>query len=289
MLMKKGLKNKGFSIVGVIVAAGMMGGLALFLANLTKNQQVAQKKAETGVELTGLHQKILSVLYDGEACTKTLGTGTHIPISGTTQTLPVTQLKNKAGTVVVQTGASGDVNRMLRVESITLKNVKGNIGLTREADMEFVIKRLGVANAGHTTVKTFPLTIELSALPNVMARCHHTLDAKEEGIKEAMCIGLGGNFIASSGSVPSRCAMDAVYRSFCTSLQGTYTVVSGSPVGTCNIKDTYVDTAGDNMTGPLRAPSGSRFDGNLICQNISCAGSITAGGSIRTNLGTTTP
>ena len=286
-MLKRVLRNKGFSVVGVIVAAGMMGGLALFLADLTKQQQVSQRKAETGVELTGLYHKINSVLYDGESCTVTLGIGSSIPMSGTNQTRTITQLKNKAGTVVVRQGSGGDINRMLRVESIVLKNVRGNTGMTREADMEFVIKRLGAANKGHTTVKKFPLTIELQSLPNTMARCHHTLDAKEEGIKEAMCMGLGGTFVASSGSVPSKCSMDVVFRRFCVSLQGTYT--PGTPIGTCNIADKYVDTAGDVMTGPLRAPSGSRFEGNLQCQNISCSGSITAGGSVTAGGGVPAP
>ena len=35
------LGREGFSITGVIMAAGMMGGLALFLADMTKKQHVS--------------------------------------------------------------------------------------------------------------------------------------------------------------------------------------------------------------------------------------------------------
>ena len=87
--------RRGFSIVGVIVAAGMLGGLALFLANITREQHVTQRKAETGVEITALQRKILSVLYDGEACTATLGPDSFLPLGSSTRSL--TQLKNKAG------------------------------------------------------------------------------------------------------------------------------------------------------------------------------------------------
>ena len=195
------MKDRGFSMVGVLVAAGMAGGLSLFVANITKQQHVAQKKAETGAELTGLQHKILSVLYDGDACTKTLGVGSFLPLSGTNQARALTQLKNKAGTVVVRTGSAGDINRILRVESMTLKNVRGNIGLTREAELEVKIKRLGAANKGHTTVKKFPITVELQSIPNIVARCHHTLNAKEQGIKERMCTEMGGRFVGGTCSI----------------------------------------------------------------------------------------
>ena len=265
------LKQRGFSMVGVLVAAGMAGGLALYMANITKMQHVSQKKAETGAELTGLQHKILSTLYDGEACTKSLGPGSFLPLPGTTQTRSLTQLKNKEGTVVVQTGPGGDVNRMLRVESMTIKDVRGNVGLTREAVLEVTIKRLGEANKGHTTVKKFPITVELQSTPNIIARCHHTLDAKEEGIKESMCLGLGGSFTEASGGTPSKCSLENLFARYCTSLGGAY--APGSPVGTCNIADRYVDADGDTMTGTLQTT-------DFICQNLSCSGNINAGGNV---------
>ena len=64
--------NKGFSIVGVLIAAGMMGGLALFLADMTRRQHTTQRQAETGTEITQLQHKILSVFYDGDSCPQTM-------------------------------------------------------------------------------------------------------------------------------------------------------------------------------------------------------------------------
>ena len=275
------LKQRGFSMVGVLVAAGMAGGLALYMANITKMQHVSQKKAETGAELTGLQHKILSTLYDGEACTKSLGPGSFLPLPGTTQTRSLTQLKNKEGTVVVQTGSGGDVNRMLRVESMTIKDVRGNVGLTREAVLEVTIKRLGEANKGHTTVKKFPITVELQSTPNIIARCHHTLDAKEEGIKESMCLGLGGSFTEASGGTPSSCSLtgllDGLHRKFCEQMGGNY---SSYPNMRCDISHLYVDIGGDVMTGPLMMPSGSRIQGSFNCVNLTCSGTGSFGGRV---------
>ena len=54
------INNHGLSLTGVLVAAGMAGGLALLLAQLSRQQMVEQKRAETGVEVTGLHNWLLT-------------------------------------------------------------------------------------------------------------------------------------------------------------------------------------------------------------------------------------
>ena len=72
--------DHGFSIVGVLVAAGMLGGLSLYLATVTRQQHVTQRKAETGAELVGLHHKIIAVLYDSDACLATLGKGNTLQV-----------------------------------------------------------------------------------------------------------------------------------------------------------------------------------------------------------------
>ena len=106
----------------------------------------------------------------------------------------VGNLKKKDGTVVVQTGTAGDINRLLRVESIKFANPRGS-GQSKEVDMEVTIKRLGKANAGHTSVKKFPITVELDASGKV-AGCHSVLDSKEHGIKTRMCNEMGGVMVS---------------------------------------------------------------------------------------------
>ena len=303
--------NKGFSVIGVIVAAGMLGGLALYLATLSKKQYTTQRKAETGVEITGLHHKILTVLYDGEACTETLGVGNSL--TGMT----LTNLKNKDGQVVVQTGAAGRINRSLEVESMVIDNVRGGTE-TKEADLVVTIKKLGVANVGEVKkVKKFPITVEVDSSGNV-ARCHLALDSKEHGIKTRMCLEMGGEMVPiTSGSVITRCSIDNLYQKFCEETGGNYTpapamkcdlspiletfctgmgaswsggVCSANPIleafctslgGTpsgdqCDIASVYVDVAGDSITGPFN------------CTNLVCTGNISAGGTVTVS-GASTP
>ena len=226
-------KERGFSIVGVLVAAGMAGGLALYLANIARQQHVTQRKAETGTEITQLQHKILSVFYDGDACTKTLVL--PAPHNRLANGRVIDELKNRQGTVVVKKGVP--INRLLQVEQMVIRNAQ-TTGKTREADIVITMKKLGVANAGVTTVKTFKITAEMeSATSNVISRCHHTLDAKEHGIKTRMCTEMGGEMVCPNGQPPTlvngvpncsggvtitHCSIDNILEQFCQQMGGSY-------------------------------------------------------------------
>ena len=207
------------------------------LTRITKEQMVSQKKAETGLEITQVQHKVLSAFYDGDACTQTMG-GMDLK-----NLQPVTKIKNRSGTVILTTGTS--INRLVEVSSIIPKNPQGS-GLTREVDMVMTIKKLSKAITGHnTTVKKFGLTVEVDTSDKII-RCHHTLDAKEEAIKERMCREMGGKMVP--GGASTRCSIDNLFRQFCESMQGNY-----NPTGmTCDVSDLYVNTTGDTLIGPLK-------------------------------------
>ena len=298
--------------MGVLVAAGMMGGLALYLANISRQQHVTQRKAETGAELTGLHHRIIAVLYDGDACLKTLGEGSVL------QNGPVAELLNKGGTPVVKTGE--EIKRVLVVEKMEIQNITGT-GQTKEAELKVKIKKLGVANAGMITERVFGLTVELDSAGKI-SRCHHTLDSKEHGIKTAMCTEMGGEMVTDpSGGAGTVCSISGLYKKLCESMGGRYTdppatgttgvqrigtcdmnpprqafceslgeggkvgtYTPGTPVGTCKIDDIYVNLSGDTMTGDLgtrvlRANQGM-FGGNVQSAGVSATGNISAGGIV---------
>ena len=262
--------------MGVIVAAAMMGGLALMLAQMTRQQAVTQRKAETGLEMNQLHHRILSVLYDGDACLETMGKGGSLHNGRT-----LDKLLNKGGKPVLEKGV--DINRVVRVEQMVIQKVEGS-GQTKEAEVWVTIKKLGEANKGSGEIlKKFPLTVELDTAGKI-ASCHHTLDSKEHGIKTRMCEEMGGEMITVPGTPTTACTLTNVYKTFCESLEGVYTApTAGTPVGKCNIKDTYVDQDGDTMTGALTAPDGSKLGGcsgsggSLNCpQNVSAGATVNA-------------
>ena len=203
----------------------MLGGLSLFLAEMAKRQVVTERKGATGVELNALHQRIISVLYDGDACLKTFGEGSSLHNGRV-----LTELKNKQGTTVIKSGQ--DIGRTLQVEKMEIQGVGS--GRTKEATLEVSIKKLGVANKGMKTVKKFDLTVEMDASETKIARCHHTLDSKEHGIHENICNALGGEMKSVGGAPTTKCTLTGVYKQFCEKLGGIYTdPPAGAPVGDC--------------------------------------------------------
>ena len=151
-------------MVGVLAAGGMMGGLALFLAEMTKQQHVAQKVAETGVEITALHSRVVSLLADGEACKKTLE-GTPVSPAPT-----ITGFKNRKGRDVLAV-PSAPFNRLVKLRDAKLTNIQGT-GTTREVEVELTFEKLSKAISGQkTVVRLIPLTLELDTA-NAISSCH---------------------------------------------------------------------------------------------------------------------
>ena len=176
--------------MGVIIGAGMMGGLALMLAQMTKQQHQLQKKAETGVEVVALSQRIMRTLYDGDACMQTLGTGTAIDTTAGAPPLNVGAIKNKNGRDIVVTGDTYG-NRQLKVSSIRVTDPI-RTGDTAEAKLRVVMERTSRAYKGEKTVtKDFDLTLNLdtSANPPTLVGC-----ATGGGELIAMCNALGGTW-----------------------------------------------------------------------------------------------
>ena len=179
--------NKGFSMVGVLAAGGMMGGLALFLAEMTKQQHVAQKVAETGVEITALHSRVVSLLADGEACKKTLE-GTPVSPAPT-----ITGFKNRKGRDVLAV-PSPPFNRLVKLRDAKLTNIQGT-GTTREVDVELTFEKLSKAISGQKTVKRLiPLTLELDTA-NTITSCH---SPQNYVMKEQLCKEMGGTWNGSN-------------------------------------------------------------------------------------------
>ena len=179
--------NKGFSMVGVLAAGGMMGGLALFLAEMTKQQHVAQKVAETGVEITALHSRVISLLADGEACKKTLE-GTPVSPAPT-----ITGFKNRKGRDVLAV-PSPPFNRLVKLRDAKLTNIQGT-GTTREVEVELTFEKLSKAISGQKTVKRLiPLTLELDTA-NAISSCH---SPQNYVMKEQLCKEMGGTWNGSN-------------------------------------------------------------------------------------------
>ena len=174
-------------MVSMLAAGGMMGGLALFLAEMTKQQHVAQKVAETGVEITALHSRVVSLLADGEACKKTLE-GTPVSPAPT-----ITRFKNRKGRDVLAV-PSPPFNRLIKLRDAKLTNIQGT-GTTREVEVELTFEKLSKAISGQKTVtRLIPLTLELDTA-NTITSCH---SPQNYVMKEQICKEMGGTWNGSN-------------------------------------------------------------------------------------------
>ena len=215
--------RKGFSMVGVLVAGGMMGGLAMVLADLTKKQHVAQKVAETGVEITALQGRVVSLLADGEACKKTLeGTAVNPPPAPAPG---ITGFKNRKGTPVLAV-PSPPFNRLVKLNKVELVNIQGS-GSTREVDVEITFEKLSKAIKGQKTVKrSVPLTLELDAA-NTITSCH---SPQNYVMKEQLCSEMGGNWNGSN----KKCSVpDCSTGQTLTKTSSGFSCIAASSLPTC--------------------------------------------------------
>ena len=203
-----------------MVSLGMMGGLILLLADLTKQQHKAQRNAETHVELGGMFNRIIRTLYDGDACNETLGVGSQIQDGRS-----IGHIKDEEGDIVYEVNEKYG-NRLLRMGSITLENVRimnTSTGSFGEVDLKVVVVKLGKGITGHNKVdKTFPLSVNVDAVPGGgfnLVNCYHAgnnlaeitsdvvtndivpeVNTRTLAAKEAFCTMMGGTFVSAAAT-----------------------------------------------------------------------------------------
>ena len=178
---------RGFSILGIIIAAGMASGLAMTLANITRDQQVVQRRTESYFEISNLSYLIFRTLENSEACTQTLGRGTAIRNSARW-----TAIKNKDGGIVLDKSEKYG-NGLVKIQSMAPKNIQitGNTG---EMVLQVTFKKLGSVDGENTkTVKTFPLSIDVDASRKLI-RCRSNYTNIVTTAKERMCRMINGVF-----------------------------------------------------------------------------------------------
>ena len=192
-------------MVGLLASAGIMGGLALMLANLTRQQHVTQKKAETGVEITALSNRVIAALYDGESCGNTIeGASPPASLGGGTS-FAVDKLRGKGDTVAASRVLleKGKVygNRLVKIASMKLKVPSGNAVVNRQLESQFevVFERVNKAFTGQKEVtKSFGLSLELDG-SNGFEGCRSKFDSIALRVKKEICQEIGGLWNGSTG------------------------------------------------------------------------------------------
>ena len=190
-------------MVFVLVASSMVGGLALVLAQMNKNQLILQKKSDSWAEVENLSQRIRRTLYDGASCLRTIrknAAGNRTTLNPGTTSVTLRHVKNKSGkNVVVVNGVYG--NGLVRVSSLFLRDISVS-GIAGEMNLRVTFERLGKAIEGYKkTVRTYPLRVRLNAA-NRPISCESNLSSAVAVATKNVCTKLGGTYNAPDSGFP---------------------------------------------------------------------------------------
>ena len=171
-------------MVGGIVAAGMMGGLALVLANMSKHQQSIQKRTATHFEVESLFNSIEETLYNKDACLKTLNAAGTLITDGKN----IDFIKNREnGVIFNKTSKYG--NNLVQIKSMKMKNI-AIVGTSGTLDFRIEVEKLSNSIKGYRKViRDLPISIEVAAVTGGiynLVQCHHSLEGLPEAVTNAL-------------------------------------------------------------------------------------------------------
>ena len=190
--MKKIIFNiQGFSVAGLLVAAGMMGGLTMVLAQLTKQQFAIQRRAESGAEINEMSLKITRILQNEQACLNTIGKGTDLSLTTPPPDISSIHDKNNPPNIVFTEGQAYR-NRLIKVRDISLEDINLPNSETGELNIQVTfVKRNPAVKGKKEDVKKFSITVELDGSGKVV-RCTSHQDSSVAAAKKAVCTQWGG-------------------------------------------------------------------------------------------------
>ena len=169
-------------MVGGIAMAGMMSGLALVLANLSKQQHYIQKITETHFEVNSLFDIMKRNLYNKDACKQTLD---GIIEDGRN----ITEIRNQDnGVIFDKVNKYG--NRLIKIESMTLRNRQiASTGISGTVDLEVVVTKESKVIKGYNKVtRKLPIDVEVVPSSSVynLVSCHHRVEDLDNMVDNAM-------------------------------------------------------------------------------------------------------
>ena len=243
-----GTNEKGFSIIGIIISAGVVSGLAITLSGFVRDQDTIQRKTESYFEISNLSYLILRTLENDKACTQTLGPGTKI-----VNNIQWSSIKNRNGEIILDKSKKYG-NELIEIQSMTPKNIQIQ-GTTGEMDLQVVFKKMDtVESINNKIIKKFPLSIDVDGFRklvncrsnsrNIASMAKERMCRMMDGIFEPaneecnldylllkgqkqICSGINGVFKKN----PPHCDMEPfvleTVKEICKSVQGKYDVLTG--------------------------------------------------------------
>jgi hypothetical protein len=148
--MKFVLNAKGFSIVQVLIAAAMMGGLALVISKLSENQSMVQRGAIEGQEINEITTRMQKYLSNSKVCSHNFKNNTLAPVTGKKS---FSEIKNLDNNVVFKVDPNHTYAGGISIVGMELKRLAGS-----ELEFEMQLVKKGTKSIGAKNInKKFKL------------------------------------------------------------------------------------------------------------------------------------
>lgn len=275
----------GFTLVEVLIAAALLGGLALVIMNISREQTKAQKQTETNFEVNTIYSSIAQTLLNADACFNTLN-----PAGSILAEKALTRIVDRNNTTLFLTDNTYGNNKV-KLVSITVKSMTFNPVPTAttkgygNGNLSIVLQRIGVA-ANPNITRNVPLTVEVDN-GYVVTKCYSATENAIDTAKINACQNINGvydaatdscNLSAFPGSVDDKTAVSTNYLQnfMATTLNAAYVRKSGDVMTGSLTSPTYCIGTNCRTTFALqncgvgRVVSKINSDGSAICSNVTC-------------------
>lgn len=181
--------NKGFSLAELMVAAGLVGILAVATMNIMKTQSTGMIHLEAKNDEISFFRNVSLQLSIKEACTQTF--------SGKSVDSSIDELKNSKGNDFVSIGKKVSTKKVT-VSSMELTNVdvpsSGGEGMV---NLEVVLTRELPNKDPQNIKKQFPINVKADGSGNIL-ECYAQADADLQNVISEVCEKFGGVLEESS-------------------------------------------------------------------------------------------
>ena len=183
------LVNKGFSLVEILVAIGLLGGLSALIMNLMSQSSKTSSKFQSDIEATTITAEIMGHLADPQVCShaSNLGGKNTTGLPGADLNIGLSSIRKKNGTFIYSTAGGPYGGGSLFIDSYRLQDTAGDDVITTAIPREVYLvinfkKKLINQTTGSTT---FQRKIKISYLTTVgdttriIASCKATSTASD--------------------------------------------------------------------------------------------------------------
>lgn len=178
----KGLSIRGFSLVQVMVAVGLLGMIALGVMQVSRQMQTTAVSGETSVEEIQLLTHISTVLIDIDSCRETLrGLELGKPIES------IKRIKTNGEKLEVYKTGEKYGNRTLLLKEMTLAGTEGDEAL------ELTLERIKAGVSGAKEIKK-KMPLKLVFKDGKVTDCFNDLSSVTETSIKKSCESVGAEY-----------------------------------------------------------------------------------------------